>query len=227
MELEPPLTRLDLTNTSRLVASRYPTVGILDQVASPEDLQAVLDLESWTNDRISNELGTLFTIPAGEWVVGVPNANAVMAAFCHPHPAGGRFNGPERGAWYAAFDQQTGIRESVFRRTQEFAEIGSYEGFVQMREYLADFSAPFHDVRGPDPEFRPLHDPDSYAASQALAERLLHDGSNGVAYHSVRRPEGECLACFRPRLVLNVRQGDHFEYRWHGTPEPTVRRLRL
>lgn len=227
MELEPALAHLDLTNASRLVASRYPVVGILDQVAAPEDLQGVVDLESWTNDRISNEFGVLFTIPEDEWVVGVPNANVVMAAFCHPHPAGGRFNGPERGAWYAAFDQETAISESVYRRTQEFAEVGFYEGLVQMREYLADFAALFHDIRNGDPAFEALHDPDSYAASQAFAARLLRDGSNGVAYNSVRHPGGRCLACFRPRLVLNIRQGDHFEYRWQGMPKPAVRRLRL
>ena len=30
---------------------------------------------------------------------------------------------------------------------------------------------------------------------------------------------------FRPPLVRNVRAGGHFEFRWDGGPEPTVRKL--
>ncbi|MBW3559642.1 MAG: RES family NAD+ phosphorylase [Proteobacteria bacterium] len=39
------------------------------------------------------------------------------------------------------------------------------------------------------------------AHSQALGAALLTAGSNGVLYRSVRRPAGECIACFRPPLV--------------------------
>jgi hypothetical protein len=71
-------------NTCRLVPSRYPTVGILDRVASPEDLPYIFELESWTNDCISDELGILHRIPPDEWVTGRPMASVIMAAFCHP-----------------------------------------------------------------------------------------------------------------------------------------------
>jgi hypothetical protein len=65
----------------------------------------------------------------------------------------------------------------------------------------------------------------SYAASQALAHQLLADGSNGVIYRSVRHPGSECLACFRPALVANVRIGAHFDYRWQGTRTPQIHLL--
>ena len=225
MELTPPLRRVRRTVTHRLVPSRYPSAGILDEVASPEDLEEVVELEGWTNDRLNAELGVIGTIPREEWLVGRPFASVVMAAFCHPHPQGGRFSGPDRGAWYAAFSLETALAESVFRRTQELREVGTFETFVQMRQYLADVDARFHDVRGEDRGFAPLYAPDSYGASQAFARRLLEAGSNGVVYRSVRHRGGTCLACFRPRLVLNVRQGAHFEYRWEGRPEPAVRRI--
>jgi hypothetical protein len=80
-------------------------------------------------------------------------------------------------------------------------------------------------VRARLPEYAPLHDPESYAASQAFANELLNAGSNGIIYHSVRHADGECLACFRPVLVGNVRQDRHYEYRWEGTRTPRVRRL--
>ena len=98
---------------------------------------------------------------------------------------------------------------------------------VQMRQYLADFAADFHDVRSDDPSFAKLHDPGSYEASQELGRQLLASGSNGIIYRSVRHSGGECLACFRPRLVSNVRQGAHFEYRWEGRREPTIQELTL
>jgi hypothetical protein len=44
-------------------------------------------------------------------------------------------------------------------------------------------------------------------ASQHLARELLHQGSAGLIYPSVRHRGGTCLACFRPALVVNVRKG--------------------
>ena len=55
---------------------------------------------------------------------------------------------------------------------------------------------------------------------------LLDEGSNGIVYRSVRHEGGECVACFRPKLVLNVRVAAHYEYRWDGRPEPMVSALR-
>ena len=62
----------------------------------------MIELESWTNDRVSAELGVLHRIPQEEWVTGRHLSTVVMAAFCHPRPGGGRFSGTDRGAWYAS-----------------------------------------------------------------------------------------------------------------------------
>ena len=64
--------------------------------------------------------------------------------------------------------------------------------------------------------------PDSYVASQTLAERLLDGGSLGVIYPSVRHPGGTNLACFRPALVANVRKAHAYRLTWAGKPEPLV-----
>ena len=221
----PPVSRIRWSGASRLIPSRYPSAGILDQVASPDDLEAIIELEAWTNDRLSTELGILNVLPREEWVVGTPMASVVMAAFCHPRPGGGRFSTPERGAWYTARSIQTSIAESVYHRTRELAEVGSFETRMQLRVYQADFAATFHDVRGAGRQFRGIYDPDSYAASQQLARDLLGKGSNGVLYDSVRHAGGECLACFRPALVRNVRVAAHYEYVWDSRPEPRVRQL--
>ena len=90
--MNPPIVAVRQANTHRLIPSVYPPIGLFDDVASPDDLHQILELEGWTNDRISGELGLLHNIPPHEWIVGTPNATAIMAAYCHPHPDGGRFN---------------------------------------------------------------------------------------------------------------------------------------
>jgi hypothetical protein len=219
------LTQVNQRDTCRLVPSLYPTVGILDRIATPQDLPFIFALESWTNDRISAQLGVLHHIRPEEWVTGRPMASVVMAAFCHPRPGGGRFNEPDRGAWYASTELETAQAEVAYHRTLELAEVGVFETRMQFRLYLAGFNCAFHDVRPGTPENAPLHDPQSYAASQAFARELLASGSNGVLYRSVRRAGGECIACFRPALVTDVRTAAHFEYRWEGTRTPAIRKL--
>ena len=221
----PPTSAILWRRSCRLIPSRYPSVGLFDRIAAAKEVDALIELEAWTNDRISAELGMLHVLPREEWVSGEPMASVVMAAFCHPRPGGGRFSGPERGAWYAGRALETALAESVHHRTQELAEVGSFETRVQMRLYHADFTATFHDLRGRCAAYAPLYDPDSYEASQAFARKLLDEGANGVVYESVRHSGGECVACFRPALVRNVRVAAHYEYVWEGKPAPRVRRL--
>src|SRR5439155_5550164 len=103
----------------------------------------------------------------------------------------------------------------------ELAEINRWSETVTYDDYLADFSAPFHDLRG-EPRFADCLAPASYVASQELAERLLAADSAGIVYPSVRRAGGTCLACFRPPLVTNVRKGTTYRLRWSGHPTPTI-----
>jgi hypothetical protein len=182
------------------------------------------ELEGWTNDRISAELGVLHSIPRDEWVTGWPLSTVVMAAFYHPHPDGGRFNDSGRGAWYAGFALRTAHAEAIFHRTRELEEIGGwFDTFVQMAVYLADFDTDFHSLRAR--RFSRYLHPESYAPSERLGRQLLGQGSNGIVYPSVRDRGGTCLACFRPRLVGRVRQGGFYEYRWSGRRKPAVRKL--
>jgi hypothetical protein len=224
MELEIPQALVRWRGAPRLIPSRYPVVGLFDRVASAADLSALFELEGWTNDRITAEAGVLSAIPPDEWVTGRPMASVVMAAFCHPRPEGSRFSGPNRGAWYAARTLDAALAESTYHRTEELREVGGFDTRVEMRVYSADFAARFHDARPIDDGHRIYHRAD-YSASQRLGRELLSAGSNGLVYKSVRRPGGACIACFRPRLVKNVRAAGHYEFRWEGRPDPVVRRL--
>lgn len=217
-------SRIRWKNSCRLIPSLYPTSGVLDRVASAEDLPWIFELESWTNDRISTEVDILHRVPQEEWITGT-QATIVMAAFCHPRPGGGRFNGPDRGAWYAARALETAHAETIYHRTMELREIGVFETRLQMRLYLADFDSVFHDIRAETPEYAPWHDPVSCEAPQRLGAELFAAGSNGIVYRSVRHSGGECVACFRPKLIRNVRPQAHFEYAWQGNAVPSIRQL--
>jgi len=219
----PPTSLVRQYDTHRLISAKYSETGdsVLVRVAGREDdLQKIFDLDGATNDRLLAEDGSLPGIGIHELVFGVPYGRIVNAAFCHAHPLGSRFNAPDRGAWYAAFELSTAQAEVAYHKWLELVEVSWLEDEVTYDDYLADFSAEFHDIRGGD--FRACLDPESYLASQELAQQLLDVGSLGVVYPSVRKPGGTCLACLRPALVTNVRRGSAYVFRWEGKPEPTV-----
>ena len=222
----PPVRLVRANDTSRLVPSRHAEETVLARIAEDDEhLKDVIALDAATNDRLlaENDLDT--GISSHELVFGVPWFRIVNAAFSHAHPSGGRFNGPERGAWYAGIELETAQAEVAHHKWIELSEVGWLEEEATYVEYRADFSAEFHDLRGRR-EFRACLDPSSYVASQRLAADLLQAGSLGVVYPSVRRPKGTCVACFRPALVGNVRQGARFRFRWSRSPSPAIERVR-
>jgi RES domain-containing protein len=221
----PPVTALTQTATHRLIPSAYLSGGdrVLTRIADDErHLQDIFALDAATNDRLLAEHGLLPGISARELVLGVPNDRVVNAAFTHAHPLGSRFNGPDRGAWYAAFALETAYAEVTFHKSVQLAEIARFEDDVTYDDYLADFRGSFHDLRHVGKTAAWL-DPHSYVASQALAVRLLEHGSQGVVYPSVRHQPGTCLACLRPAAVTNVRRGRTYRFQWTGTPTPSIR----
>lgn len=224
MRAPPGTSRVRRNDTHRLIHSKYSADGssVLAGIAdSDAHLADIFDLDNATNDRLRAENELLPGIGVRELLFAVPYYRVVNAAFTHAHPLGSRFNGPDRGAWYAAFETRTAQAEVAFHKTVQLAEIGRFEDDVTFDDYLADFSGEFHDLRGPD-GWADCLDPDSYVPSQALAERLLDGGSLGIVYPSVRRAGGTCLACFRPALVMNVRKGMTYRFRWSGQPTPTI-----
>ena len=199
----------------RIVASRLPTIHLFERVADPADWDALYKLESMTNPRIRNEVGELSLVPVADRVSG-PNASVVMAPFTHLSPQGTRFTDGHFGAYYAAESIDTAIAETRYHRENFLRATHQAPLELEMRSYLADVSCGLHDIRGQRASMPEAYDPASYAASQKLGRQLREAGSNGIAFESVRRPGGECVAIFRPRLVQNVRQGVHLRYAWDG-----------
>lgn len=220
----PAVTRIRQLDTHRLIPSKYSEGGesVLVRIADDDDhLRGIFDLDHATNDRLLAENDRLPGIGIDELVFGVPYYRIINAAFSHAHPLGSRFNGPDRGAWYAGFELETSQAEVAWHKSVELAEIDWMEESVTYDDYLADFGGEYHDIRG-DGTYQKCLDPDSYVDSQVLAEALLGERSSGIIYPSVRRNDGVCLACFRPALVGNVRKSARYRFTWTGSPEPEV-----
>lgn len=213
----PAVTLVRQFDTHRLIPSKYSAGGdsVLARIADDDGhLKDIFDLDGATNDRLRAENNLLPGIGVDELVFGLPYYRIVNAAFCHAQPLGSRFNGPDRGAWYAAFELPTAQAEVAFHKSVELAEVGwKEEESVTYDDYLADFSAELHDIREAR-NFNRCLDPDSYVTSQELAQQLLTADALGIIYPSVRHPGGICLACFRPALVMNVRKDRTYRFTW-------------
>jgi RES domain-containing protein len=219
----PPVTLVRRYDTHRLIPSQYRDPGSVLGLIADNDAQLadLFDLDHATNDRLLAENQRLGGIGVQELVFGVPYYRTVNAAFTHAHPFGSRFNGPDRGAWYAAFELRTAQAEVAFHKSVQLAEIGRLDDEVTYDDYQADVSAPLHDLRDA-PAFANCLAPDSYVASQLLAERLLAAGSMGVIYPSVRRSGGTCVGIFRPALVTHLRKTATWRFRWKGKTLPVI-----
>lgn len=227
------VSAVDQRDTHRLIPAQFADGGasVLTRLSDdPQTLNGIFELDNATNDRLLAESQLSPGIDARELVFGIPSYRIINATFCHPAPAGSRFNSADRGAWYAGFELDTSQTEIAYHMQLWLRETAwDEEETADYLDYLADFRAEFHDLRldglaGPIDRANVLS-PVSYAASQALAAQLLQAGSAGIVYPSVRRSGGICIACFRPVLVTNVRKGETFTFVFPDshTP-PTVRR---
>ena len=214
-ELLPRVRPLRWEPCYRIVPSRFPPIHLFERVAPPEDWEALIELESLTNDRLRDELGQIQLVPPGERVVG-PGAGYVMAAFTHVAPDGGRFNDPTFGAYYAARSLETAVAETSYHRARFLRATAEPPLQLDMRVLEARLAGDFHDLRGLRGEWPGVYDPGDYSAGQSLARRLRAGGAEGVAFDSVRHDGGECAAVFRPRLLARCRETRTLTYIWDG-----------
>jgi RES domain len=200
----------------RIIPSRFPPINLFERVTDPADLETVLDIESMTNDRLRNEVGSLNLVPPEDRISG-PGTSPIMAAFTHLPPYGSRFTDGSFGVFYAGRTLETAIAETKYHREAFLRATSEPRIELDMRVYAVDLDAVLHDIRGMRDIMLGIYDPSSYTASQALAIEIRNSGSSGVAYDSVRKPGGECVAIFKPRVLSNCRQERHVTYVWDGS----------
>ena len=216
-----PVVDLEWLPCHRLVASRFPTVGLYDAIANPGDLDVVFAIEELTNPRLRQEVGALSLVPAADRVSG-PGASLVMAAFTHLNPEGSRFSDGSYGVYCAADTLDTAIAEVSHHRARFLARTAEPAIDIDLRWIKADLRALAHDIRaGALPAaahaaLAAVYDPDHYGASQALGRALRASGSQALACDSVRHPGGQCVAVFVPRALGQARAAGHLGMHWDG-----------
>ncbi len=208
-------SRINWKPSWRIIPSRFPPIQLFERVTDAADLEAVIELESMTNPRLRDEVGDIQLVPPDERVSG-PGSSIIMAAFTHLNPDGSRFTDGTYGVFYAANDLETAIAETKHHREAFMRATNEPRMELDMRVYLIDVQADYHDIRGRQDELSLVYDLSNYAASQHFSAELRAAGSNGIVYSSVRRDGGECIAAFRTFGLTNVRQERHLCYIWDG-----------
>lgn len=228
MKIE-PFARHGLT---RLIKATYHLPPVLAPLTDDpgEELGSLAAFEGMTSERqLAERHGSpaidprelAFSLRATQLqAYGLTHINA---AFAYTTVTGQRFNGPERGAWYAAFHVLTAQQEVGFHQWRALQETRASELRVRYVELLADFIGAFPNLS--DEPGHPALDPDTdlgYPRGQALARELRDQGFPALIYPSVRHKGGTCLVAFEPRAVQNVRPGAAWDFVWSGTPDFAV-----
>ncbi|MFL5464177.1 MAG: RES family NAD+ phosphorylase [Gemmatimonadaceae bacterium] len=170
---------------------------------------------------ISDRFAPALIIPKEDWAVG-PGAGFVMGPFIYPSIDGTRFGPPALaphsfGVYYAARDEATSIAEVKHHRVAFLTATKAPAQDLDFAILNAPINGPrFYDLRGRQGEFKSVYSPTDYSRSQALAIELRDKGADGIAYDSVRRDGGECVAVFRPRCVGPCYPVKRVIFRWDG-----------
>jgi hypothetical protein len=221
-----PVVREAFPRTVRLVSTARLRPPVLERLVSADEAAALAEIEGATSERLLAESRGAEGIGRGEFLHGVPYASFVNAAFAYWKPREmNRFNAT-RGAWYAALEVETCIREVAYHMTEFLARSGRLKGVVEYAEMFASMAGEFVDLRGaPD---HPCLAPDpavGYPIGNAIADAARAQGLNGIIYPSVRRAGGTCIAALRPHAVQSVAPGAVYRLEWSGDPEPAITQI--
>jgi len=199
----------------RVIPGRFPSVGLFERVANPDDFDALYALEAMTNDRIRDEVGEISLVPADERLFG-PGSTCIMAAFTHLNPQGSRFSDGRYGVFYCARKRDTAIAETRYHADLFMAATQEPSMRLQMRLLTVEAHGKVADLRQASQAEPRIIDPNDYSYPQTIGRTLRAEGVPGILYPSVRHPGGECLAAFRTSLLKNCAHAAYLEYHWNG-----------
>ncbi|WP_249976689.1 RES family NAD+ phosphorylase [Vreelandella olivaria] len=201
----------------RLVNSKFPPIGLFDDVADDAEFEALYALQALTNPRLRNEAGDLGLIPVKEIPFGIRGCSYATAPFTHVNPDGSRFSDGSFGVLYIADTLATAIAEVRYHQQTYWQNVPSlhFERFV-----FRGLKCEFDEVACRDGliirRSDPIYAPNDYRASQALGSALREEKCAGVRYHSVRQANAICWALMTPQHVKDVIQTTHLEMIWNG-----------
>ncbi|WP_300726981.1 RES family NAD+ phosphorylase [Pseudomonas sp.] len=207
----------ELVSAYRLVNSKFPPIGLFDDVADADEFEALYQIQALTNPRLQNEVGRIELIPRTEIPFGITGCSYATAPFTHVNPQGSRFSDGSFGVLYLAATMETALAEVHHHQQTYWAKVQglSYERFV-----FRGLSCSFIDHSMKDTTAIPMsdsiYDPDDYTHSHALGKAVKDAGYSGLRYNSVRLLGNHCWALMTPKNVLSIVQSAHYEMIWNG-----------
>ena len=220
-----PTTTEAFPRTVRLVTTARLRAAVLAALVDGEDeLADLAEIEGATSARLIAQDRGISGLKANELVYDVPHAHFINASFAYAKPQQpNRFNGPDRGAWYAALHVATCLAEVGYHLTNMLADAGDYNATVEYAEMFSSMAGDFLDLRkAPEHPALGADIATAYPLGNALADQVRAAALNGIIYPSVRQEGGICIAALRPAAVQSVRQGAVYRMIWRGSPAPMV-----
>ncbi|WP_087026501.1 RES family NAD+ phosphorylase [Thaumasiovibrio subtropicus] len=212
----------------RLLNSKYPTIALFEDVASPEDFDALYELQKLTNPRIQQEVGNIALIASEEIPFHCKRGRSyAVAPFTHINRDGTRFADGSFGALYIANDVQTALFEIYYHQEKYWQNV---EGLKFDRIVLRTLEFQFDASHVLDvtayPIDDPIYDQTHYGQSQQLGRQVRKEQCySGIYYRSVRHDGGTCWAMFTPKVVYDVYQRYHIEMIWDGKKIDSIKRI--
>src|SRR5260370_316195 len=138
-----PVVREAFPRTVRLVTSARLRPPVLEALVAADEVAALAEIEGATSRRLLAQERGVEGIGRDEFVYGVPYAAFINASFAYSKPSEpNRFNA-SRGAWYAALDVETCMREVSYHMADFLGKSGHYKGVVEYAELFASMAGEF------------------------------------------------------------------------------------
>lgn len=202
----------------RVINAKYPPIHIFDDVADPQEFEALYHIQALTNPRLKAEVGNLALLPLEDIPFGIAGCSYATAPFAHVNPDGSRFSDGSYGLLYSADSQKTALTEVKHHQTLYWSNVPElhFDRFI-----FRVLTVTFDIVQGIDlcrlAEDDPIYDSECYVASRQLGQYIKEQSSiDTLRYRSVRDNQGVCYAVLSPRHIQSVIQGQCIEMIWHS-----------
>lgn len=209
-----------IARTLRLVTSARLRESVLKQLVGDDyaELAMLAEIEAVTSGRlIAAHIGLPPLTPDDFVGTDIASHRFINAAFVYPRPEGlNRFNGPARGAWYAALDLETALSEVSFHLEKELRATNCGSTSVDYAELFATIQGQIIDLTVDGVSHPCISEPEpiAYEQGNALAMTAMHMGYNAIMYPSSRNRGGVCVAALFPKAVADVTEGDVHRLTW-------------
>jgi len=213
----PPTIHLPWRQHFRVIPTRHPYIDVFDNKGLTEvEKEAIWALQERTNPRLNGS--ALARVRPGDLAAG-DYSYYLNGPFIHIGNAS-RFTNGDFGVYYAAHDLKTAIIETkygyerLYRASKLESQMSVFRALKgnKVNQSLYDIRKSSYYKRFLNPDIA------TYPRSQAFAQELRQEDPDswGIVYPSVRDPDGECIAVFRPSALPIPVPACLLIYEWDG-----------